>query len=305
LSSEKLGFALRPGVFSLSGIKEASSILERNDKIAAIFIPDHRIGYEAIEIASMILSRTSRLYAGSGVIRLLEHDPGLLARRVQTIQAFSSNRLILGVGTGSPGPEPGKSVMALLQRLDELKKAFQSFPAGVEAPEIYVATLKTGIARRSVGVADGLLLNFCSPQHAAGLIETIRPQMAAQIEFACYLKIFYSSKNDETARKLLVQEFLNYDTTAQYHEMFLQDGTAEGISEFRKTDDWKRGSISVPRELLRVSLANPSDEELRLYVRSFRKAGVSLPVLYPYFPSDEKSDFKQNVVRRIVESESE
>jgi alkanesulfonate monooxygenase SsuD/methylene tetrahydromethanopterin reductase-like flavin-dependent oxidoreductase (luciferase family) len=303
LISEKLAFALRPGVFSLSEIREASTILDGNDRIAAIFIPDHRIGYEAIEIASMILSRTSRLYAGSGVIRLLEHDPGLLARRVQTIQAFSSNRLILGVGTGSPGPEPGKSVMTMLQRLDELKKAFQSFPLGVEAPEIYVATLKTGIAKRSVGVADGLLLNFCSPQHAAGLIETVKPQMAAQIEFACYLKVFYSSKNDETAGRLLVQEFLNYDSIPQYHEMFLQDGTAEAISEFRKNDDWKRGPISVPRGLLRVSLANPSDEELRHYARSFRKAGVSLPVLYPYFPSDEKPSFKLDTIRRVVKSE--
>jgi alkanesulfonate monooxygenase SsuD/methylene tetrahydromethanopterin reductase-like flavin-dependent oxidoreductase (luciferase family) len=305
LSSEKIGFALRPGVFSPQEIKEASTLLEASNRVTGIFIPDSRGGYEAIEIASTILSLTSRVYAGSGVIRLLEHDPALLARRVQTIQAFSSNRLILGVGTGSPGPEPGKSVMALLQRLDELKKEFQSFPPGVEAPEIYVATLKTGIAKRSVGVADGLLLNFCSPQHAAGLIETIKPQMAVQIEFACYLKIFFSSKNDETARRFLVQEFLNYDTTTQYHEMFLQDGTAEAISEFRKSDDWKRGSISVPRELLRVSLANPSDEELRHYVRSFRKSGVTLPVLYPYFPSDEKPDFKQNTVRQIVESESE
>lgn len=305
MSSEKLAFALRPGVFSPSEIEEASTVLEANKSVACIFIPDGRSGYEAIEIASTILSRTSRLYSGSGVIRLLEHDPALLARRVQTIQAFSSNRLILGVGTGSPGPEPGKTVAATLQRLSELKNAFQSFPSGVEAPEIYVATLKTGIARRAIGAADGLLLNFCSPQYAARLIETVKSQMAARIEFACYLKIFYSSKSDETAQRLLVQEFLNYDSTPQYHSMFLQDETAEAISEFRKNDDWKRDPISLPRELQRVSLTNPSDEELRRYVRSFRYSGVSLPVLYPYFPSDEKPDFKQKTIRRIMQPESE
>jgi hypothetical protein len=282
---------------------DASTVLQESNMVTSIFIPDGRIGYEAIEIASTILSLTSRVYAGSGVIRLLEHDPGILVRRVQTIQMLSSNRLILGVGTGSPGPKPGNRVTTMLQRIEELKKSFQSFPAGVEAPEIYVATLKTGIAKRSIGVADGLLLNFCSPKHAGGLIETIKLQLAAQIEFACYLKIFYSSKNDETAQRLLVQEFLNYDSTPQYHEMFLQDGTAETISEFRKNDNWKRNSISVPRPLLRVSLANPSDDELRYYVQSFRKAGVSLPVLYPYFPSDEKSSFKLDTMRRVVKSD--
>jgi len=303
LTPEKLGFALRPGVFSPREIIDASTVLEESNTVTSIFIPDGRSGYEAIEIASTILSLTSRVYAGSGVIRPLEYDPAILVRRVQTIQALSSNRLILGVGTGSPGANPGKTVTTMLQRIDELKKAFQSFPGGIRAPEIYVAALKTGIAKRSASVTDGLLLNFCSPQHAGGLIETVKRQLAARIEFACYLKIFYSSKNDETAQRLLVQEFLNYDSTPQYHEMFLQDGTAETISEFRKNDDWKRDSISVPRQLLRVSLANPTDEGLRYYVESFRKAGVSLPVLYPYFPSDEKPSFKLDTVRRVVMSD--
>jgi alkanesulfonate monooxygenase SsuD/methylene tetrahydromethanopterin reductase-like flavin-dependent oxidoreductase (luciferase family) len=302
LSSERLALALRPGVFSPSEIREASTVLDGSSRIAGIFIPDGRSGYEAIEIASSILALTRRVYAGSGVIRLLEHDPGLLTRRVQTIQAFSSNRLILGVGTGTPGPQPGRSVMAMLQRLDELYKAFQSFPSGVEPPEVYVATLKTGIARRAVGKADGLLLNFCSPQHAASLVEAVKPQMGTPIEFACYLKIFYSSQSDEAARRLLAQEFLNYDSAPQYHEMFLQDRTADVIASFREKDEWKRGPVQLPRELLRVSLANPDDDELRRYVQSFRQAGVTLPVPYPYFPSEEKSEFKLATVKRIVKS---
>ncbi len=189
----------------------------------------------------------------------------------------------------------------MLQRLEELMKAFHAFTHGGEPPEVYVATLKSGIARRSVGFADGLLLNFCSPQHARSLVETVKPQMTAPIEFACYLKIFYSSKSDEVARRLLVQEFLNYDTTSQYHEMFLQDGTANAISELRKSDDWKHNPLDVPKELLRVSLANPSDDELHRYVQSFRQAGVTLPVPYPYFPADESTEFKRDTLKRILE----
>jgi len=302
LNLDKIALALRPGVFSPQEIREASSILDKSDRVSGIFIPDGRTGYEAIEISSSILASTRRLYAGSGVIRLLEHDPGLLARRVQTIQAFSSNRLILGVGTGSPGPQPGKTVMAMLDRIGELDKAFQSFPSGVEAPEVYVATLRSGIATRAVGKADGLLLNFCTPQHAARLIETVKRQTGAPIEFACYLKTFYSSRSDEAAQRLMVQEFLNYDSTSQYHEMFVQDGTAEAIAGFRNNDDWNKAKISVPRELLKVSLANPTDDELHRYVGAFQRAGVTLPVLYPYFPTDEKSEFKERTVKRIVDT---
>jgi len=302
LSSEKIAFALRPGVFSPKEIGEISTVLDVNSKLIRIFVPDIRSGFESLEVVSSILALTTRVHAGSGVIRLLEHDPALLTRRVQTLQAFSSNRFFLGVGTGAPGPKPGKSVAALLHRLDELKKDFHAFPEGVEPPETYVATLRLGIARRAVGRTDGLLLNFCSPRHATSLIESVKPQLVSPIEFACYLKIFYSSQNDDTASRLLVQEFLNYDSIPQYHEMFLQDGTASTISAYRKSDEWKSSHVDLRRELLRVSLANPNIEELHRYVQSFRQAGVTLPVLYPYFPSNEKSEFKLQTVKRIIES---
>ena len=302
MSSEKIGFALRPGVFSPQEIKETTVALELSDRVSRIFVPDMRIGYESLEIASSILAQTKRVHSGSGVIRLLEHDPQLLTRRVQTLQALSSNRLVLGVGTGSPGPRPGKTVSAMLQRLDDLRKAFGGFPQGVKPPEIYVAALKLEIAKRAAIKADGLLLNFCSPQHAARLIQAVRIESGAGIDFACYMKIFYSSQSDKAAQGLMLQEFLNYDSAPQYHEMFVQDGTAKAISTFKENEGWKSGPVDVPKELLRVSLANPESDELVQHMKAFRQAGVTLPVVYPYFPSGEDAMFKLETVNRIVKS---
>src|SRR5947209_3665643 len=299
---ERIGFALRPGVFSPQEIRETSVALDLSDRVSRIFVPDMRIGYESLEIASSILAQTKRVHSGSGVIRLLEHDPQLLTRRVQTLQAISSNRLVLGVGTGSPGPQPGETVSALLQRLDDLKKAFGGFPQGVKPPEIYVATLKQGIAKRAASIADGLLLNFCSPQHASKLVEAARNERGEGIDFACYLKIFYSSRDDETAQRLMLQEFLSYDSAPQYHEMFVQDGIAKAISTFKENEGWKSGPVDVPKELLRVSLANPESDELVQHMKAFRQAGVTLPVVYPYFPSGEDAMFKLETVNRIVKS---
>ena len=302
LTSEKVGFALRSGVFSPQEIKETAVLLETSDRVSSIFVPDGRIGYESLEITSSILALTNRVHAGSGVIRLLEHDPILLTRRVQTLQALSSNRFILGVGTGAPGTRPGSTVSAMLQRLDELKKTFQTFPQEVETPEIYVAALKLVIAERATPKADGLLLNFCSPQHAAKIVAGVRAERYAGIDLACYLKIFYSSQSDEAAQRLMLQEFLNYDSAPQYHEMFIQDGTANAIHALKENDEWKNGPVDLPKELLRVSLANPKSEELHRYVQSFRTAGVTMPVIYPYFPSDETTDSKLNTAKRILDS---
>lgn len=302
LSSEKIGFALRPGLFSPKEIKETAVVLDTTHGVSDIFVPDHRIGYESLEIAASILALTSNVHAGSGVIRLLEHDSMLLARRVQTIQAFSSNRFILGVGTGSPGLHPGQSVGAMLERLDELKKRFQEFPQRVKTPQIYAATLKAGIAKRAMGRVDGLLLNFCSPRHALSVIEAVKDQRDTNMSFACYLKIFYSSESDDAARTLMLQEFLNYDSSPQYHEMFVQDGTAKAISSLSENEEWRTSRVELPRELLAVSLANAKSEELVRYVKSFKQAGVTLPVLYPYFPNTEDSKFKIETVKGILKS---
>ena len=299
---ERIGLALRPGVFSAQEIKETAVALELSDRVSRIFVPDIRTGYESLEIASSILALTKRVHSGSGVIRLLEHDPQLPTHRVQTLQALSSNRLILGVGTGSPGPQPGRTVGAILQRLDELKKAFGGFPQGVKPPQIYVAALKLGMAKRAAIKADGLLLNFCSPQHASKLVEAARVARVEGIDFACYLKIFYSSQGPESAQRLMLQEFLNYDSAPQYHEMFVQDGTAKAISTFKENEGWKSGPVDVPKELLRVSLANPESDELVQHMKAFRQAGVTLPVVYPYFPSGEDAMFKLETVNRIVKS---
>jgi alkanesulfonate monooxygenase SsuD/methylene tetrahydromethanopterin reductase-like flavin-dependent oxidoreductase (luciferase family) len=302
LGLENLGFALRPGVLSLQEIQEATVALETSDRVSRVFIPDHRTAYESLEIASSVLALTKRLQAGSGVIRLLEHDPPLLTRRVRTLQDLFSNRLVLGVGTGSPGAEPGKTVSAMLQRLDELKKAFQNFPREIKPPEIYVAALKLGIAKRATAIADGLLLNFCSPKHAAELVAGVRAERERGVEIACYLKIFFSSQSDAVAQRLMVQEFLNYDSAPQYHEMFVQDGTAKAISSFKSSEEWKSGPVETPNELLRVSLANPRSGELAQYVSAFRQVGVTLPVIYPYFSTDEDSEFKSETIRGILRS---
>lgn len=301
MTPQKLAFALRPGIFSPQEILETSRRLDETGKVNSIFIPDGRSGYESIEIVSSILTATKKIHAGSGVIRLLEHDPALLTRRTQTLQAVSSNRFVLGVGTGTPGPQLGKTVTATLDRIAELKKNFQAFPQGVAPPETYLATLKSRIAKRAAGRVDGLLLNFCTPQHASTLIRKVEPHNSGP-EFACYLKLFFSSQSDEVAERLLIQEFLNYDSTPQYHQMFQQDGTAEAISQFRHSDEWKRVNVELPSELLSVSLANPTSEELHKHVQSFRKAGVTLPVPYPYFPNDEGSEFKRKTVENILHS---
>ena len=214
---------------------------------------------------------------------------------VVSLSKSSGNRFILGVGTGSPGADPGQKIDLMLQRLQDLRKGF-SADSTTTFPQIFIAALKKGIARRVAGRSEGILLNFCTPEYAGRLIQDYKQSFSGKTEFGCYLKIF-CSKTDAVARKLLVKEFENYATLEQYRKMFERDGV---LSAIRSASEYLQKNGSAPPALLRISLANPSESEMKEHLARFRDAGVSLPCIYPYFSQDDGFEFRMETVRSIV-----
>ena len=164
-------------------------------------------------------------------------------------------------------------------------------------PEVLIAALRKGIAKAVAGHADGLLLNFCPPEHVRDLVRSL-DEGTGRPRVSCYLKIFYSRK-EETARRMLIQEFANYDRIPSYHQMFESIGVAGEIASASLALASKRDN-DVSDKLLKVSLANPTKKELSSYVATFRDAGVDLPCLYPYFESYEDEVFKIGRVEEII-----
>ena len=299
---ERCAIALRPQVHPPQDIARFAKMLDAEEfsMISNIFIPDIPGSYESIEVACASLAQTKRLRIGSGVIRLLEHEIKLLERRLETVQSISNNRFVLGIGTGMAGANPSDTISMMMDRLSTIETDFRKIKdsRGIEMPDTYVATLKLGIARRVAGKSTGFLLNFCSPEYAMKLVDQISKENS--VDFSCYLKVFYS-KDQRTANRLLVEEFVKYDSIGPYHKMFEKDGVVEAIEKAKQSLHGK--DVSVPDALLKISLANPSDGELKSYVKGFRDAGITLPCVYPYFSSDEYDfDYRQSVVRRIAEA---
>jgi alkanesulfonate monooxygenase SsuD/methylene tetrahydromethanopterin reductase-like flavin-dependent oxidoreductase (luciferase family) len=293
-----IAFALRPTVHSPKEIILLSKMLEEYSQVSKIFIPDIPGGLESIEIATAALSNCKRLHIGSGVLRILEHENDLFFRRLETIQVLSANRFILGVGTGSRIRDPKATIAALLDRLQALKSYFKE-SLEIKPPETYIATLKPGIAKTVAGRSNGIILNFCSPQLAKGLIAKYRESFSGPVDFACYLKVFYSHKL-ENAQKLMVSEFSKYDKIAHYHELFIRDMVANDIAS--SEERLQRGETLLQgSRLFEICLANPSSDELRDYVSKFRAAGITLPCIYPYFGPSEDFAFRSQTIRLIAD----
>lgn len=252
-------------------------------------------GPDSIELSAASLAVSKGLHVGSGVFRPLEHDLNQLTRRLVTLQLLSENRYVLGIGTGQPGQNPASKINDLLKRLEEIRNAFSE--KSMSFPETFVATLRPGIARKVARKTDGILLNFCPPEFARGVVEAVERVFSGNIEKACYMKCFFS-QSEETATRLAIEEFVKYDMLGHYHEMFEKSGLSQEIQTASRS--LQGTNLYYPEKLSRTCPVNPDLDELRRYVSDFRRAGITLPCLYPYFAPHENFEFKYQTAGSIT-----
>ncbi len=296
-----MAVAFRSTAVAPRTIVELAKRLDNVRSLSHIFIPEgSQGGFTSFDICSACLAVSNKLCIGSGVIRVLEHDPSLLARRLLTLQQLSDNRFVLGIGTGQAGNDPKLTIQSMLDHLRLARESFEKFSgefARVKMPETFIATLRKGIAKAVAGRSDGILLNFCTPEHARDVINSLGDARQRMI-VSCYLKIFYS-RNEGNANRMLMEEFVGYNENPSYHKMFKSAGVAREIERAKLSLDSSK-SVRPSENLMKISLANPTKTELAAYVTTFREAGVDLPCLYPYFEPGEEEIFKIGKVEEIV-----
>src|SRR5213593_4128290 len=84
MHGEEIAIALRSTVVAPRTAVELAKKLDGIRSLSHIFIPEvsQKGGFQSLEISSACLGVSKRLRIGSGVIRILEHDPDLLAARL-------------------------------------------------------------------------------------------------------------------------------------------------------------------------------------------------------------------------------
>ena len=205
------GIAIRSTVFPPHLI--LSIVPEFDSSFSAVWFPSVGARFDALDMCGLALGASRRLNAGTGVIRLHEQDLGQLASRGDTLSQGSQDRFILGVGTG---PLVGRA--AVDQLVDLTRRLRASYPKTPRMP-VYFAALGPRMVRAAFENADGVLLNFCSPGYASSVISRVAGRKKDGFRIACYVKLFFAEDENES-RRMLADEFVNYDSLPQYHKMF-------------------------------------------------------------------------------------
>ncbi|HUF58612.1 MAG TPA: LLM class flavin-dependent oxidoreductase [Actinomycetota bacterium] len=266
---------------------DVAAIVHEGEELgyAAVFLPETGTR-DTLATLNGIAEETDRLLLGTGVIPMGARTSRLAAMAAATVQERSGGRHILGVGTG--GSAPGA-----LGRLEEYVQEIRDLVGGsapgaalrlpLPAPvPIWIAALGPKAVRLAGEIADGVILNWCTPDRVAEARTAIRVAAGEAgrdpdaVTIAVYVRASFSDRADE-ALLAAAAEYVSYPAYARQFEAMGVEPSPEAVVEAVCL----RGDPNRARE----------------HLEAYRGAGADLPVVYPVLAPGEGGEAALAVLR--------
>jgi 5,10-methylenetetrahydromethanopterin reductase len=229
----------------------------------AVFVPEGA-SREAFATMAGLAPVTTRIRLGSGVVPISSRSARTTAMAAATAQEISSGRFILGIGAGFE-----RSLDAMRAYVAELRGAQLGFDPG-SPPPIWLAALGDRMIDLAGEVADGVLLNWCTPDRVARARRTLRESAdragrdPEAITLSVYIRGCLEPEQD-VAQEALQRQAAQYAAIPHYRRQFEAMGLGPDADE------------RLVREV--CLLGDPKTALERL--QEYRSAGADLPVVYP------------------------
>lgn len=250
-----------------------------------VFLPEIA-GRDAFAALTGLAGETTDLLLGTGIVPMTSRPPRLTAMGAATVQERSGGRMILGIGTGTAGRGALGTLADQIAEIRALLGDASELSLRVEHPvPIWVAALGPKAVALAGRIADGVLLNWCSPERVADARRAIREAAGAAgrdpdaVTIAVYVR---ASVGVDPAASLaaLREAFGEYASYASYARQFAGMGMGEEAAAAAASFRAGR-SEEIPASLVRriCLLGDPAEARERL--QAYRDAGADLPVVYP------------------------
>lgn len=257
----------------------------------AVFLPEIT-GRDALVTLAALAGETRDLLLGTGVLPMRSRTPLLTAMGAATVGERSGGRLILGVGPGSVG-------RGALDELAELVGTLRSLFAGemierrgrpvglallpIADIPIWISAMGPKAMRLAGEIADGALLNWCSPERVVFAKARIAEgaEAAGRDPATILLGVYVRSwvgPDAEAAMTLLRSAAGEYASYPAYARQFEQLGL--GAEATAAAAAHRAGHPEeVPEVLVRAVSAAGDGAPAR--IAEYRQAGADLVVVYP------------------------
>lgn len=248
----------------------------------AVFVPEIS-GREAFSSLAGLAGGTSRIRLGTGVVTIASRTPEITAMGSATVQDLSGGRFVLGIGAGAGG-----SLSRMRDYVPRVRSALEKHELvarGNEPPPIWLGALGDRMIRLAGEMADGVILNWCTPERVAQACLLIgRGAEAAgrdpgALTVSVYVRACFGV---EVTRALEALRAMTgrYAAIPQYLRQFELMGLGEEASRAAKAHLAGRPE-EVPDSLVRaVTVAGGRLEALGRF-EAYKEAGADVVLCYP------------------------
>ncbi len=285
---------------------------------------------DAFTPLTLIATHTRRLRVATGVVPVQTRTPVLLGLTAAALGRLAPDRVALGLGLSSPVVVEQWNGVRFNRSLDQLREAVQiirgvlagervtvdgkfyrvrnfrlsgSVPQGVK---IYLAALGPKALELAGEIADGVLLNWISPEtvpqsirHLTAGAERAKRSLDG-FEIAAFIRTCVTD-DPGPARQWLAREITAYSTVDAYAEFSRSSGFAAEVDAVRAA--WSAGDRAgavrqvSDRFLDGLGVVGPA-EFCRARIGEFARAGLTMPVVFPFSP-DGGGEPKPALLRTI------
>ncbi len=262
----------------------------------ALFLPEIA-GRETFATLAAVAGVTSALLLGNGIAPMTSRRAQTTAMAAATVHELSGGRMILGLGSGT-------SFRGALERLRAYVSQVRSILTGETValedggtfvlsleresapPPIWISALGPKAMRLAGEVADGVLLNWCTPERVAFAREAIREgaeaagRDPASVTIAVYVRACIGQE-DAASLPALREAAGQYASYPAYRRQFEAMGLGAEAAAAASAHAAGRAE-DVPEALVRaVCLLGEDPVASGARLREHRDAGAHLPIVYP------------------------
>jgi 5,10-methylenetetrahydromethanopterin reductase len=307
LKAEGIGYSLG----TLTTAREmllAGRLADHNTNTHSIWVPESW-GREAFSSLGALTQVTNRVKLGTSIASIFSRSPATIAMSAATVDILSNQRMIIGLGVGTPILAEhwhGSKFEYPLERMGEyvecirliltghvvnykgtfctLKNFKLSFKPNRSNIPIFIAAVNAKMIMLSTLVADGVLL-FLRPEHELRrTVSFLRSnQQDRNFEISCVFITAISDKNPESGRERAAKTIAFYTSVGHYYNRFLADnGFRDEVQDIKteyQTNGLNAAAKMVPDKMLRSLAIYGSQENAIKSLRKFISTGISLPIL--------------------------
>ena len=280
----------------------------------AVFLPEIA-GRDAFAALTALAGETSSLQLGTGIVPMTSRVPRLTAMGAATVDERSGGRAILGLGTGTARDGALDELAAQVHQIRALLGGAPGLldedlePLSLRSPSV-VPVWIAGLGPRSMKlagrIADGVLLNWCSPERVAQARRDIRAAAvdagrdADAVTVAVYVRACIDQDDPVAsfaAAKAAAGEYASYPAYARQFSLMGLGAPAEAAAAAHRAG--RPGD--VPDELVRAICLVGDAAAVRGRLDDYRDAGADLPVVYPMLvPGSDPRDSITATIRGLA-----